>query len=261
MQEYRARFTHGILRIMTRVRILTAVLGLACCTGLAQAQHVIVLKNGRQITVESYRTDGAMIKFSGLGGEIAISKDQIETIRPAGQADQSAPSSLALDRLPTAPAKAPAVAESKPSPVKPAPPTVSRDEQLAKQRAEEEKAYVQKVKDLTDQLRQARDQYSLATRGNKGPDPFIYTTEEAFRGNQEDLVSRLRDAQNRAQGLETGSAAKSPPFALDPPPAYTEKQKELSDLRNRMNQLETDRQKLLDEMKAKNFNSGDLILD
>jgi hypothetical protein len=228
---------------------------------LAHAQYVIVLKNGRQITVEAYRTDGEMIKFTGLGGEIAISRDQVETIRPAGQASPSAPPSLALDRLPAASAKEPAAPVSRPSPAKLTPTVETPAEQLAKQRSEEEKAYVQKVKDLTDQLRQARDEYSLSARGNKGPDPFIFTTDEAFQGHQEDLLSRLRDSQNRAQGLPTGSNTQSPPFALDPPPAYSDKQKELSDLRSRMQQLESERQRLLDEMKAKNFDSGDLTLD
>ena len=243
------------------MKLAAVILSLACWISLAQAQHIIVLKNGRQITVQSYRVEGTMIKFTGLGGEIALSKDQVESIRPASQADPSAPPSLALDRLPTAPVKEPAVPEKLPTATKPVPAALKPEEQLAKQRAEEERAYVQKVKDLTDQLRQARDQYSLITRGNKGPDPFIYTSEDAFKGNQDDLLSRLRDYQNRAQGLETGSAAKSPPFALDPPPAYTDKQKELSDLRSRISQLESERQKLLDEMKAKNFDAGDLILD
>ncbi|MBM4299495.1 MAG: hypothetical protein FJ143_17285, partial [Deltaproteobacteria bacterium] len=202
---------------------MAAVLSIACWVGLVEAQHVIALKNGRQISVQSYRIEGSMIKFTGLGGEIAISKDQIESIRPATQVAPSSPPSLALDRLPPAPAKEPAVTEKIPSPAKAAPPAAKPEEQLAKQRAEEEKAYVQKAKELTEQLRQARDHYSLGTRGNKGPDPFIFTSEEAFRGQQDDLLSRLRDSQNRAQGLETGSAAKSPPFALDPPPAYTEK--------------------------------------
>jgi len=243
---------------MPRARFLIAVLCITAWGHLAQGQHIIVLKNGREITVQSYVIEGAMIKFSGLGGEIAISKDQVETIRPASQSERATPPGLALDRLPTAQRQEPA---AKPSPVKPGAPAEETKEQLAKRRAEEEKAYVQKVKDLTDQLRQAREQYSLATRGNKGPDPVIFSTEEAFQGHQEDLLSRLRDAQNRAQGLETGSEAKSPPLALNPPPAYSEKQKELSDLRSRMLQLETERQRLIDEMKARNFDAGDLILE
>ena len=245
---------------MTSTKLVAALLSIACWVGLAQAQHIIVLKNGRQITVQSYRSEGAMIKFTGLGGEIAISKEQVESIRPASQDDRAAPPSLALDRLPP-PAPAPAVTDSKPSPVKPAPPPEKTAEQLAREKAAEEKAYVEKVKELTEQLRQARDQYSLSTRGNQGPEPSFFTTEEAFRGHQEDLLSRLRDAQNRAQGLETGSARKAPPLALDPPPAYTEKQRELSDMRSRMMQLESDRQRLLDEMKVKNFDSGSLFLE
>jgi len=65
---------------------------------------------------------------------------------------------------------------------------------LAKQRAEEEKAYQQKIKERTDELRELRERYSLITRGNKGSEPSFFTTEEAFRGHQEDLLSRLRDA-------------------------------------------------------------------
>jgi hypothetical protein len=225
------------------------------------ADYVILLKNGRQITVQNYREEAAMIKFFTLGGEIAISKEQIQAIHRAAEADRTAPPSLALDQLPAPATQEPAVTEAKPSPAKPAPPPVKPEEQLAKQRAEEEKDYQRKVKDLTEQLRDVRDRYSLSTRGNKGPEPSFFTTEEAYRGHQEDLLSRLRDAQNRSQGLETGSAAKAPPFSVDPPPAYSDKQKELSDLRSRMIQLENERQKLIDEMKAKNFDSGSVHLE
>jgi hypothetical protein len=143
----------------------------------------------------------------------------------------------------------------------PAPAPIKPEEQLARKRTEEEKAYQKKLKELTEQLQTARDQYSQDTRGGKGPEPFFFTTEDAYKGQQDDLISRLRDAQNRAQGLETGSAAKSPPFALDPPPAYTERQRELSDMRSRMYQLESERQKVIDEMKAKNFDAGSSHLE
>jgi hypothetical protein len=48
---------------------------------------------------------------------------------------------------------------------------------------------------------------------------------------------------------------------LDPPPAYSEKQKELSDLRSRIAALESDRDRLIEEMKVKNFDTGSLFLD
>ena len=229
--------------------------------GAANAQYVLVLKNGRQITVQSYREEGPMIKFSGLGGEIAISKDQVQTIRRAGEVDRSGSPSLTVDQIPPtfSPERPPA--PTKTGDVKPPSTTPPLQEERAKQRAEEEKAYQEKVEELTRQLKELRDRYALVTRGTSGPEPSFFTSEEAFRGHQEDLLSRLRDAQNRAQGLPLGSGATSPPFALDPPPAYSERQKQLSDLRARISQVENDRQRLIDEMKAKKFDTGSLFLD
>jgi hypothetical protein len=241
-----------------------AVFILACLIGwcsIAEAQYVLVLKNGRQITVQSYREDGAMIRFPGLGGEIAIGKDQVQTIRRAAEGDRRAGSNLALDRPsppPTAPA--PPAAAQVPE-AKPTAPQPTITDQAPAGRAEEEQAYLQKVKELTEQLKELRERYALATRGNKGSEPALFTTEEAFRGHQEDLLSRLRDAQFRAQGLPSGSNATSPPFSLDPPPAYSEKQKELSNLRSRISEVENRRQKVIDEMKMKNFDTGSLFLD
>jgi hypothetical protein len=227
----------------------------------AEAQYVLVLKNGREIVVQSYREEGSMVKFFGLGGEIAISKDQVQAIRRADEADRSRATSLAVEQLsPTTAPRLPETAE-RPVDAKPPAPPPEPEETPATKRAAEEKAYIQKVEELTTQLKQLREQYAARTRGNTGSEPQFFTTEEAFKGHQDDLLSRLRDAQFRAQGLPRGSASQSPPLALDAPPAYTQRQKELSDLRNRINQVETDRQKLIDEMKVKNFDTGSLFLD
>jgi hypothetical protein len=242
---------------------LILVILLACC-GVADAQYVLELKNGRQITVQSYRQDGAMIRFSGLGGEMAIGSDQIRSIRRAGESERDASSPLAPAR-PSVPAASPPSAVS-PQTAK-APETTSADSQQpmggqpSATRVEEERAYQQQVKELTAQLRELRERYALLTRGNTGSEPKLFTTDEAFRGHQEDLLSRLRDAQYRAQGLPSGSNATSPPFSLDAPPAYSERQKELSDLRRRMSDVEGRRQKLIEEMKLKNFDTGSLFLD
>jgi hypothetical protein len=75
------------------------------------------------------------------------------------------------------------------------------------------------------------------------------------------LLSRLRDAQYRSQGLPSGANATSPPFSLNAPPPYSDKQKELSELRRRMTDIENARQRLIDEMKAKNFDTGSLFLE
>lgn len=226
---------------------------------LAHAQYLIVLKNGRQIQVQSYREDGGMIKFSGLGGEIAIGRDQVKSIGRASE-NAAGSSGLALDRLPATTPAAPASPRPSDQPQARAP--QARSGEAAKQKAaEEEKAYREKIKDLNLRLKELRERYALITRGNQGDEPRFFTTEEAFKGHQDDLLSRLRDAQNRQQGLPTGGAAGSPPFSLDPPPAYSGKQKELSDLRAEIGRLESERQSLIDEMKAKNFDTAALILD
>jgi hypothetical protein len=237
------------------------IAGLLCLSfGVANAQYVVVLKNGRQLVVQNYREEGSMIKFSGAAGEIGISKDQVQTIRPAGASDSATAPRVSLDRPPpqTA-AEVPPAPSAQPEIKSPA--VVSHDQQQAKKRAEEAKAYEDRLKQLTAQLKELRERYSLMTRGNKGPEPSFFTTEEAFKGQQDDLLSRLRDAQNRAQGLPTGSAASSPQFSLDAPPAYTNRQRELSDLRARIGEVENERQKIIDEMRVKGFEVGSLFLE
>jgi hypothetical protein len=245
---------------MFRPHFIVMLVGVISWAGVAQAQYLLVLKNGRQIYVQSYRDDGSMIKFSGLGGEIAISRDQVQTIRRAEEGDRLGSPSLSVNQAPTTVAPEPPPRPTKAPEVKP--PSVSAgDGQLAKKRAEEQKAYEDKVKGLTAEIKELRDRYSWITRGTKGPEASLFTTDEAYKGQQADLMSRLRDAQYKAQGLPTGSASQTPPFSIDPPPPYTEREKELSDMRARITQAENERQRLIEEMKAKNFEIGSLFLD
>lgn len=239
----------------------TVIAALLCASfGVANAQYVVVLQNGRQLTVQNYRDEGSVIKLFGLGGEIAISKDQVQAIRRAEVSESASSRSLSFDdrpgKNPPEPASTPvARPETKP------PAKVSIQQQQAKQRAAEAKAYEDRLKNLTAQLKELRDRYSLITRGNQGPEPSFFTTEEAFRGHQEDLLSRLRDSQNKTQGLPLGGAAASPPFSLDPPPAYSDRQKQLSDLRARISQVENERQTVIEEMRTKGFEVGSLFLE
>jgi len=246
---------------MHKVKFFAALLCLLGWLSIAEAQYVLTLKNGRQITVQAYSEEGTMIKFTGMGGEIAISKDQVQSIRPANAKERLEAAQPFLDRQPQPSITQPPSTLSQAPSVSSSPSPAATHDQVAQQRAEEEKAYQQKVKVLTQQIKELRERYSLITRGNKGPEPSFFTTEEAFRGHQEDLLSRLRDAQLKAQGLPSGSDATSPQFSLDPPPAYSEKQKELSDLRSRIAALESDRDRLIEEMKVKNFDTGSLFLD
>ena len=246
---------------MHKVKFFAALLCLLGWLSIAEAQYVLTLKNGRQITAQAYSEEGTMIKFTGMGGEIAISKDQVQSIRPANAKERLEATQPSLDRQPQPSVTQPPSTVSQAPSVSSSPAPAATPEQGDEQRAEEEKAYQQKVKVLTQQIRELRERYSMITRGNKGPEPSFFTTEEAFRGHQEDLLSRLRDAQLKAQNLPSGSDATSPQFSLDPPPAYSEKQKELSDLRSRISRLESDRDRLIEEMKVKNFDTGSLFLD
>jgi hypothetical protein len=138
--------------------------------------------------------------------------------------------------------------------------TTKTDTELT-EKAKEEQAYQEQVKQVTDQLKELRDRYATETRGNTGSDPVFFTTEEAFKGHQEDLLSRLRDAQYKAQGLPAGQRTQSPPLSANPPPAYTERQKSLSELRGQLSHLERERERLIQEMKQKHFDSGSMFLE
>ena len=224
----------------------------------ACADYTIVLKNGRQFNVQDFREQAGRITFHGFGGEVSIPKDQIQTISPAGGAKsvteappRSDPGTASGTELPPIERKK-AVAQNLPD--NPG----SEEKEIPKPNVTEEEAYRQLIKKIDDQLKELRGRYATETRGNAGDDPFLFTTEEAFRGHQEDLLSRLRDAQYKAQGLPSGGEAQSPPFSTNPPPAYTEKQKLLSDLRNQLNGLENERERVIAEMKRNHMDTGSL---
>lgn len=226
----------------------------------AFADYTILLKNGRQIIVQTFREEAGMVKFSGFGGEISILKDQIQAIRPSGEAKPPNPLSRS----------APATATERQAPAseerQTAPRTVEEEirnsgKEVAEQNAKQEETYQQHIKKINSQLKELRGRYATETRGNTGSDPILFTTEEAFKGHQEDLLSRLRDAQYKAQSLPSGREAQSPPLSTNPPPPYTEKQRLLSDLRHQLNELESERERLIAEMKEKKFDTSSLSLE
>jgi hypothetical protein len=219
------------------------------------------LKNGRHITVQSYREESGMIKFYSLGGEIGISKDQIRAIHKTGDQEPARKGVLPPQPEITVKAKESASKPEKASPPAQALKPQGAEETAEEKRAREEKEYRQRVEKITGEIRRLRDRYAAETTGVVGPEPGFFTSEEAFRAHQADLLSRLRDAQRRARGLETGSDAETPPLALDAPPGYTEKEKELSDLRTEITRLENERRQLIEEMQQKGFPTGDLFLE
>src|SRR5258705_2217481 len=149
----------AIIGFMFRSHFIVMLVGVISWAGVAQAQYLLVLKNGRQIHVQSYRDDGSMIKFSGLGGEIAISKDQVQTIRRAEEGDRLVSPSLSVNQAPTTVAPEPPPRPTKAPEVKPRS-VSSADRQPTKKRAEEEKAHDLKVKCLTAEVQEVSDRQS-----------------------------------------------------------------------------------------------------
>jgi hypothetical protein len=263
------------------------------------ADYTLLLKNGRRITVQSYRDEGTMIKFRGAGGEIGIGKDQIQSIEKAGESDsigsaasESGGTTQRSDAQPTSPPVQKQVERPQPA---------ERQLSPEEERAQEEKEYQRKLTDITQQLKDARSRYSESLRGTTGPDPSLLTTEEQIKKLNDDAMARSLDARNNPVDPGVVKLQTSSPFSSLPPviieqnarlpgeaqqrdfstpagndvvaPApgrptvesrplsYTDSQRELSDLRNQAIQLEQDRQKLIDEMKQKNFSTGSLFLE
>lgn len=249
---------------------VTAAVLLGSAVSLS-AEYVLVLKNGRQITVQSYREEGAMINFQGFGGEIGIAKDQVQTIRKMG-----AEGPLGLSVM--GPARPLPSSSPETAPLKPEAAAVEESGGSEEDRAREEEEHLQKLSELTERLKEAQDRYSLAVRGTTSSDPTLLTSEEQLRARTDDIISRALDAQYKPSDpagtkLVTPSPFSSlpptiteisPPSAAPPSPSanlppYTPRQKELSDLRSQALQLEREREKLIEEMKKKKLGTGILV--
>jgi hypothetical protein len=241
------------------LKSILLVLCFYCATAPALADYTLVLKNGRRITVQSYREEGRMIKFNSLGGEIGISKDQIQSIQKADPGEPTLQQTQLQE-----PAADPQVAERSLNP--------------EEEKAKEEREYQQKLLELTGQLKEARDRYSELLRGTTSPEPSQLVTEEQIKASRADVISRFRDAtSNPSEPAPVRLLTPSPFSSLPPtiteerPPArapttyenlpYTETQKELSDLRNQAVELDKEREKLINEMRQKNLSIGSLFLE
>lgn len=233
------------------------------------ADYVLELKNGRSLTVASYREEGGMIKFSGFGGEIAIAKDQIQTIR------QSSAIATNSFNIPQATKTASATPGRPPARPEGAKDTASGE---AAARAKEEREYQDKVRSLTEQLKSARDQYSQAVRGTTSPEPSILQSNDQIRARNEDVTSRFKEAQRNPSPPAPVKLYRPSPFSSLPPEEenrvagqtnpdlgrpqpLTESERSLADMRSRTIQLEQEREKLINEMRQKGFNTGSLFTE
>jgi hypothetical protein len=223
---------------MMKAILLAVVLSFCYSAGAAQAQSILVLKNGRQITVQSYREEGSMIKFTGLGGEIAIPKEQIETIQKVGQVDRPG---LSITEMESAARRTTPAA-----PQKSTPPPASSGETKVGPDQDEAKEYQKKLADVTFKLETAKQDYFTATQGGGTANNV---SKDGLRSWAMDLASRIHDSQKVAGGGGASSTPPTYPYA----PNYTAKEKELSDLRSRVDSLQKERDSLIQEMKSKNL--------
>jgi len=254
--------------------LLASTAWLLGATG-AQADYTIELRNGRLITVRSYREEAGMIKFGGLGGEIGLAKDQVLSIRPAKAADsagfniQQAPVTVAR---PIAPASKESETARSGDTSKANAPTPEEE------RAKEEKEYQDKVRDLTAQIKEARNQYSEAIRGTTGANSSQLLSDRQIQAHNDDVTSRLKEAQSNPSPpapvqvyvpspfislpptVETRVAGQTSPDFGRPQP-QTPAEQALTDMRRRAIQLEQQRDQVINEMRQKNFETGSLFLE
>jgi hypothetical protein len=250
------------------LQFLLPALSLYCWTVPASADYTLVLTNGRRITVQSYREEGRMIKFQGLGGEIGISKDQIQSIQKVGMPESGG---LTLSAPgPASSSEAPRSASQEAAPPQAAERPVSPEEQ----RAREEREYRQKLIDITQQLKEAEDRYSQSIRGTTSQDPNLQWSAEQRAATRDDALSRFREATSNPSEPAPVKLLTPSPFSTLPPtitedrpvgrapttyenlPPVTDQQRELTEFRNQMIQLERERDRLINEMKEKNLGLG-----
>lgn len=217
---------------MKKSQALGMLVILALWSGLADAQYVVTLKNGRQLTVQSYRDEGSTVKVTGLGGEFGIAKDQIQSIGKSGAADRPG---LNISNLENASRPAPAPAKAAPSAPSPGPSDFSSgvDSKPAVSGAEVLE-YRRRLSEVTRKLEAARKRYLDASgAGNTGGN----FSREGISAWTADLTSRIQDSQQASGGSTR----------------YTAKGKELSDMRAEIDALEKERNDLLKEMQSKNI--------
>jgi hypothetical protein len=231
---------------MRKFKSLATLVILGIWVSLANSQYLVVLKNGRQLTVQSYREEGSTVKIQGLGGELGIPKEQIQSISKSGQSDRPG---LNLNNLESASRPVPAASKppasaplSRPSEV-----TGSVDENAAVN-ADDEKEYRRRLAEVTQKLESARKRYFDATQGGGTP---ANVSREGLRAWTMDFASRIHDSQKVPGGGGPPGTPPAKPYA----PRYTPMEKELSDLRIEIDRLEKERNDLIQEMKSKNIDA------
>jgi len=162
------------------------------------------------------------------------------------------------------------------------------EEIKAAERAEEEKEYQRRIEQLTHQITAVENSYAKARRGGRKGDiraGICISNCDGFTAAQAaDLNSRLKDRlydPARARGSAIVETKTHSPFAGAPPriskyrateikpttprvsvplPPYTEKEWKFSKLKREIERLNDKRDRLIQEMREKGYDSGSLFL-
>ena len=184
-----------------------------------------------------------MIKVPGLGGEVGIPRNQIQSIT-------SGSANVPSLRLADIESKSQKTSDSSgnstgiSSKVSPIP--ITSDGVNDKSHVEEEKEYKRKLAEVTQKLEAAKEQYIKATQGGG---TASNVSKDGLKAWTMDLASRIHDSQKLPNGGGPSSTPPTPPYA----PNYTSKEKELSELRVQIDNLQIEQNNLVEEMKSKNF--------
>ncbi len=214
----------------------TFIIGFAvlfCWSGSLFADYTLLLKNGRRITVRSYREEGGIIKVYGLGWEMGFSRDQIESIVrvETGKGQRTVLPDLPVRGTQTGAGQSPGKAvgtgheeekvappghlvggegeEKKEEHVEIKEKAKTPEERRAEKRAKEEKEYQKRVREVTGRIKALEDNYVKAIRGGRkgGIEAGVCITncEEFSKARAAQLNSRLKD---RLRGPARGGAVK-----------------------------------------------------
>lgn len=216
---------------MKRKALFWVIASFVFYTVPVSADYTFVLKNGRRITAKSYREEGSMIKLYGLGGELGIPKDQVQTILREGQTERQGLNISDLEpsaRQPSPPVQQPSRADDSAK-------TGGAEKANDGVSAAETKEYQGRLAEITANLEKARERYFSATQGGGTSSS---ATKAGYKALTADLMSRLKDRRGAA------------------PSEYEAQEKELSDLRAQIDKLQKERNALVEEMKSKNIPTG-----
>jgi hypothetical protein len=187
LKQFSTPTSHAILQLgMKRKALFWVIASFLFYTVPASADYTLVLKNGRRITAKSYREEGSMIKLYGLGGELGIPKDQVQTILREGQTERQG---LNISDLEASTRQTPAPAQQ-PSRSGDSAETGGSEEAKDSASAAEAKEYQGRLAEITADLEKARERYFSATQGGGTSSS---ATKAGYKALTADLMSRLKD--------------------------------------------------------------------